>query len=236
MTDSGASTLSWRLSPSSSGYKSQSQMSESVTPSPTSTPHPLGDTSRQDSAFSDAPDKGADSHIVWAVTDIQSVPKGSIIIDPQTGEPMKNDDGSLYHYDPTNPPPGYLLSSKPPPSPKKKSPQRKERSESPKKRSSKYSPQKSHVNTATSPSMPYSPPLQNRGFQFISGMGENIPPQQQFPGMYGGAGFVPPHQDGGISTVPMYQQPCIVYSTPYGVPVSPQFDGRMVIKYNRFTL
>lgn len=26
---------------------------------------------------------GADTHIIWAVTDIQNVPKGSIIINPQ---------------------------------------------------------------------------------------------------------------------------------------------------------
>lgn len=63
--------MSWRLSPSSSGYKSQSQMSESVTPSPTSTPHLSGDDH-----------KGANP-VVWAVTDLSNVPKGSIIINPE---------------------------------------------------------------------------------------------------------------------------------------------------------
>lgn len=72
--DSAASSVSWRLSPSSSGYKSQSQMSESVTPSPTSTPHPTTD---------DCQKHLLDNHIVWAVTDIHNVPKGSIIINPQ---------------------------------------------------------------------------------------------------------------------------------------------------------
>lgn len=43
--DSSTSTISWRLSPSSSGYKSQSQRSDSVTPSPTTTPHQLSDAS-----------------------------------------------------------------------------------------------------------------------------------------------------------------------------------------------
>ncbi|RZB54402.1 cAMP-regulated phosphoprotein 21, partial [Asbolus verrucosus] len=233
--DSGASSVSWRLSPSSSGYKSQSQMSESITPSPTSTPNQIGDSNRQDSTCSDLgqleKDSG-DSRIVWAVTDIQRVPKGSIIIDPQTGEPVKNEDGSLYHYDPNNPPPGYVNASKPPPSPKKSSPQRKDGSASPKKRSSKYSPNhKSQVtNSSTSPSLPYSPPplsqmhQQNRGFQFMPGVGENISnmSQQQYP-LYG-PGFSAPT---GHEGVPLYQQPCIVYTTPYGVPISPHFEGRM---------
>lgn len=37
---SSSTAMSWRLSPSSSGYKSQSQRSDSVTPSPTATPFP----------------------------------------------------------------------------------------------------------------------------------------------------------------------------------------------------
>lgn len=52
-------------------------MSESVTPSPTSTPHPINDKN------DDGQKNIGDNHIVWAVTDIQNVPKGSIIINPQ---------------------------------------------------------------------------------------------------------------------------------------------------------
>lgn len=189
-------------------------MSESITPSPTSTPNQMIESSRQDSTCDDK----EDSRIVWAVTDIQRVPKGSIIINPQTGEPIKNEDGSLYHYDPNNPPPGFVNASKPPPSPKKNSPQ----SVSPKKRSSKLSPShKSHVtNSSTSPSLPYSPPLpqQNRTFQFMPGMGDSGYP------IYG-PGYPPPTAP---ETVSFYQQPCIVYTTPYNVPISPHFDGRMV--------
>nr|XP_008195354.1 PREDICTED: cAMP-regulated phosphoprotein 21 isoform X3 [Tribolium castaneum] len=206
--DSGASSVSWRLSPSSSGYKSQSQMSESITPSPTSTPNQIVESSRQD----DEKDS-SDSRIVWAVTDIQRVPKGSIIINPQTGEPIKNEDGSLYHYDPNNPPPGFVTASKPPPSPKKTSPQ----SVSPKKRISKLSPShKSHVtNSSTSPSLPYSPPP-NRTFPF---MGDN--------NMGGYPVYGPGYPPSGHETVPYYQQPCIVYTAPYNVPISPHFEGRM---------
>lgn len=81
VTDSGASSVSWRLSPSSSGYKSQSQMSESVTPSPTSTPHPVGECVSEEERLTDT--CVVDARVVWAVTDIQNVPKGSIIINPQ---------------------------------------------------------------------------------------------------------------------------------------------------------
>lgn len=49
-------------------------MSESVTPSPTSTPHPPGDDH-----------KGANP-VVWAVTDLSNVPKGSIIINPEVSD------------------------------------------------------------------------------------------------------------------------------------------------------
>lgn len=89
VADSAASSVSWRLSPSSSGYKSQSQMSESVTPSPTSTPHPMGDSRQNSNGSSENQEnRGGESsvnHIVWAVTDIHNVPKGSIIINPQVG-------------------------------------------------------------------------------------------------------------------------------------------------------
>jgi encore-like protein len=228
LSDSGASSVSWRLSPSSSGYKSQSQMSESITPSPTSTPNQIVDSHRHDSNCSELAPQDKDSSIVWAVTDIQRVPKGSIIINPQTGEALKNDDGSVYHYDPNNPPLGLVNNaSKPPPSPKKGSPQ----NASPKKRSAKLSPNhKSHVtNSSTSPSLPYSPPLsvvqqQNRGFQFMPGIGDNMPmAQQQYP-VYN-PGYPAPSGHEGL---PYYQQPCIVYTAPYSMPISPQFEGRMV--------
>lgn len=98
--DSGASTT-WRLSPSSSGlvysllltvyflritlfrYKTQSLRSDSVTPSPT------GYSSDTPEPSAQSPDRG----VVWAVTDLASVPKGSLIIDPQTLQPILNQDG-----------------------------------------------------------------------------------------------------------------------------------------------
>jgi len=42
--------------------------------------------------------------VVWAVTDVTSVPKGSVLINPDTGTPFLNSDGSVYLYDPHNPP------------------------------------------------------------------------------------------------------------------------------------
>lgn len=72
-------------------------MSESVTPSPTSTPHLVGGSgdnndilvgSDQTNRHQGIVDGGTggnnagETHIVWAVTDIQNVPKGSVIIDP----------------------------------------------------------------------------------------------------------------------------------------------------------
>ncbi|XP_050669162.1 uncharacterized protein LOC126968294 isoform X2 [Leptidea sinapis] len=85
---------SWRLSPSSSGYKTLSLRStDSITPSPT------GGAS---------PEPGSEAAtLVWAVTDIAAVPPGAIVIHPQTGRPLTNPDGSLYHFDPANPPAIY---------------------------------------------------------------------------------------------------------------------------------
>ncbi|XP_067003288.2 cAMP-regulated phosphoprotein 21 isoform X7 [Anabrus simplex] len=68
--DSGSS-MSSRLSPSSSGYKSQSQRSDttmSATPSPTATP-----VSQMEPQT-----------VMWAVTSMAAVPPGSILINPQT--------------------------------------------------------------------------------------------------------------------------------------------------------
>lgn len=63
-------------------YKTQSIRSDSVTPSPTA------DTPEPSSAHS--PDGRG---VVWAVTDLASVPKGSLIIDPTTLQPILNQDG-----------------------------------------------------------------------------------------------------------------------------------------------
>ncbi|XP_064075594.1 uncharacterized protein LOC113396738 isoform X2 [Vanessa tameamea] len=82
---------SWRLSPSSSGYKTLSlRSSDSVTPSPTGGASPEPNI------------EGAT--LVWAVTDMSAVPPGALVIHPQTGRPLTNPDGSLYHFDPQNPP------------------------------------------------------------------------------------------------------------------------------------
>ncbi|XP_021697323.1 protein encore isoform X3 [Aedes aegypti] len=101
--DSNASTNTpWRLSPSSSGsyftfsYKTQSIRSDSVTPSPTG--YGSGDHTPEPCIQSPSSSCG----VVWAVTDMASVPKGSVLIDPQTLQPIVNQDGSIYHFDPSN--------------------------------------------------------------------------------------------------------------------------------------
>ncbi|XP_065338569.1 R3H domain-containing protein 1 isoform X3 [Cloeon dipterum] len=115
--DSGTSSVASRLSPLSSGYKSlgsqRSDATMSATPSPTATPllpqgpmqmpahlqqHFLGPT------------------LMWAVSNMDSVPAGSLLINPQTGQPYLNSDGSVYRYDPSNPP-KLLTTSDPPPQP-----------------------------------------------------------------------------------------------------------------------
>lgn len=222
IADSGASsTVSWRLSPSSSGYKSQSQVSESVTPSPTSTPNlSLVDSSgRHESvatAYSDCIDKEKlDSHLVWAVSDINTVPRGSIIIDPQTGHAVKNIDGSLYHYDPQNPPPAAM--SRQPHKPL-----------SPAKRRSNFnrSSRSSVATTATSPSLPFTPPIQQQdqgcGPQQFSPVPESMGGvgMPQFQPSYGPAVMQPE------ASMPVYQPPYVVYAS-YGLP---HYDTRMVRK------
>lgn len=64
-------------------YKTQSIRSDSVTPSPTG----YGSDTPEPSTTS------PDSSVMWAVTDMANVPVGSLIIDPQTLQPMKNQDG-----------------------------------------------------------------------------------------------------------------------------------------------
>ncbi|XP_039747938.1 uncharacterized protein LOC120625083 isoform X1 [Pararge aegeria] len=84
---------SWRLSPSSSGYKTLSLRStDSVTPSPS----PTGGTSPEPAMEG--------TTLVWAVTNMAAVPPGALVIHPQTCRPITNPDGSVYHFDPNNPP------------------------------------------------------------------------------------------------------------------------------------
>lgn len=106
--DSGTSTCS-RLSPSSSGYKSQSQRSDAtISPSPSPSPvMPMGRSNSRVSGrevASSSPEGNGQQTVIWAVTNISSVPVGSVIIDPRTNLPYKNSDGSIYRFDPENPP------------------------------------------------------------------------------------------------------------------------------------
>ena len=42
--------------------------------------------------------------VVWAVSDVSQVPAGSVLINPDNGTPYLNSDGSVYMFDPSNPP------------------------------------------------------------------------------------------------------------------------------------
>jgi len=42
--------------------------------------------------------------VVWAVSDVSTVPPGSVLINPDSGTPYLNSDGSIYLFDPGNPP------------------------------------------------------------------------------------------------------------------------------------
>lgn len=105
-----------RLSPSSSGYKSQSQRSD-VTISPSLSPSPMANVKTSHAQESSqelvsSPEPGGQT-VMWAVTSISSVPPGSIIIDPQTNQPYTNADGSIYRFDPDNPPKQFAEESEP---------------------------------------------------------------------------------------------------------------------------
>lgn len=82
-------------------YKTQTQSirSDSVTPSPTGyesggehTPEP-GTASGGLAAGSSTSAGAATRGVVWAVTDMAAVPPGSVLIDPQTLQPIINQDG-----------------------------------------------------------------------------------------------------------------------------------------------
>ncbi|KAJ8679575.1 hypothetical protein QAD02_015362 [Eretmocerus hayati] len=105
--DSGASMCS-RLSPSSSGYKSQSQRSDvTLSPSPSPSPNMSCNHSQLSSQDVVSPEPNGQT-VMWAVTSISSVPPGSVIINPQTNQPYTNPDGSLYRFDPDNPPKFFI--------------------------------------------------------------------------------------------------------------------------------
>ncbi|XP_059471552.1 cAMP-regulated phosphoprotein 21 isoform X2 [Neocloeon triangulifer] len=115
--DSGTSSVASRLSPLSSGYKSlgsqRSDATMSATPSPTATPllpqGPMQMPAHLQQHF-------VGPTLMWAVSSMDSVPAGSLLINPQTGQPYLNSDGSVYRYDPSNPP-KLLTTSDPPPQP-----------------------------------------------------------------------------------------------------------------------
>ncbi|XP_055382150.1 protein encore isoform X2 [Condylostylus longicornis] len=102
---------SWRLSPSSSGYKTQTQSlrSDSITPSPTGGYGSSDDHTSSELLIEQTTAAPASCGVVWAVTDMASVPRGSVLINPHTLQPFVNQDGSVYHFDPSNLPPNQSV-------------------------------------------------------------------------------------------------------------------------------
>lgn len=175
--DSGASMCS-RLSPSSSGYKSQSQRSDAtISPSPSPSPVATMTCSHTQVSSQDlASPESNNQTVMWAVTSISSVPPGSIIINPQTNQPYTNPDGSIYRFDPENPPkfytpslshenernenvsPAKIVETSEPSKVTVRNENRK-RSQSSKHNGGNNGTTVTHVtNSATSPSLPFTPP------------------------------------------------------------------------------
>ncbi|XP_050593054.1 R3H domain-containing protein 1-like isoform X2 [Bombus affinis] len=179
--DSGASMCS-RLSPSSSGYKSQSQRSDAtISPSPSPSPVATMTCSHTQVSSQDlASPESNNQTVMWAVTSISSVPPGSIIINPQTNQPYTNPDGSIYRFDPENPPKFYTAALPPENERNNMSPSKtievseppkitqnntknenKKRSQTNKQHNGGNTTAVTHVtNSATSPSLPFTPPPQ----------------------------------------------------------------------------
>ncbi|KAK7072946.1 R3H domain-containing protein 1, partial [Halocaridina rubra] len=94
---------------SSSGYKTQRQDTSSTnvsntlstTPSPTTSQHQHSSSSQSIGIWGGDGDSQA---VMWAVTDMEAVPPGAMLINPQSGQPYMNSDGSVYRFDPNNPP------------------------------------------------------------------------------------------------------------------------------------
>ncbi|XP_042210603.1 R3H domain-containing protein 1-like isoform X3 [Homarus americanus] len=92
----------------SSGYKSQRQDTSSTnvsntlstTPSPTTSQHQQSSNSQVGMWGGE----GDSQAVMWAVTDMEAVPPGAMLINPQSGQPYMNSDGSVYRFDPNNPP------------------------------------------------------------------------------------------------------------------------------------
>ncbi|KAL7638108.1 UNVERIFIED_CONTAM: hypothetical protein RMT77_011733 [Armadillidium vulgare] len=93
---------------SSSGYKTQRQDTSSTNVSNTlsTTPSPTAG-SYHHPGFGQPGSWGSEGDaqpVMWAVTDLEAVPSGALLINPQNGQPYTNPDGTLYRFDPSNPP------------------------------------------------------------------------------------------------------------------------------------
>lgn len=191
--DSGTSTCS-RLSPSSSGYKSQSQRSD-ATISPSPSPSPVMSAAARSGCRVSGRDavptspEGNGQQVIWAVTNISSVPAGSVIIDPQTNLPYKNSDGSIYRFDPENPPKAPVEEAQERKEKRVPASEDAQTTEDTQKRRSRYEGQKNSqevathfANSSTSPSLPYATPnRQNSPQQQRSVAQQQIPLVKNYP-------------------------------------------------------
>ncbi|XP_011503749.1 PREDICTED: uncharacterized protein LOC105366860 [Ceratosolen solmsi marchali] len=99
-----------RLSPSNSEYESQIQRREMTIPtSLSSSPVPSNLCNQLQISSQDLviPESNSQT-VIWVISSMSSVPPGSIIINPQTNQPYMNQDGSLYRFDPNNPPKFFI--------------------------------------------------------------------------------------------------------------------------------
>ncbi|CAG0886954.1 unnamed protein product [Cyprideis torosa] len=103
--DSLASTVS-RLSAASSGYKSGGYRSSTdvPTPSPGTGPAGMDGMSFPSVAGPSPPILSSSDTVIWVASSLDVVPIGAVLINPLTGQPYLCSDGSIYHFDPGNPP------------------------------------------------------------------------------------------------------------------------------------
>ncbi|XP_046404217.1 protein encore-like isoform X2 [Ischnura elegans] len=94
-------TVSRRTNTCSSQTRGTSPLPPSPAMAEISTSHSVSQT--VGTADATQPTLGSNA-VMWAVTSMESVPPGSILINPQTGQPYINSDGTVYRFNPSNPP------------------------------------------------------------------------------------------------------------------------------------
>lgn len=87
-------------SPPSEGQLSESGSSSHSAPSPLQLPTVIGDGTGV--PFLPFPNEHGQPMVVWVASTVDVIPAGSMIINPQTGQPLQNSDGSWYRWNPSH--------------------------------------------------------------------------------------------------------------------------------------